>query len=161
MLTKQLCFLPAAPNILVQSPVPRASLLPSPWDPSFSTPSPAHTVITLAPPPPLIAFPGALTVSRVWVRASDVWGSRVPDWRTHNLPFSIIQGKHQQALFPRAKMLSPDRKGILGNVQRHYDNAPSLWRLRKTTLPPRTKFLILHSAFLQPLGKEGRSKDAD
>lgn len=38
MLTKQLCFPPPAPNILVQSPVPWASLLPAPPGPLLLRP---------------------------------------------------------------------------------------------------------------------------
>lgn len=72
MLTKQLCFPSPPPNILVQSPFPWASLLPTPPGPLLLTPSPAHTVITLAPPPPFTALPGATAFPGVWVRASGV-----------------------------------------------------------------------------------------
>ena len=92
----------------------------------FSTRSTAHTVITLAPPPPLTAFPGAITVPGVWVRASGGRGSAVPDGCTHNLLFSIIKKAPVSPLL-QGKLLNSDRKGVSGSVQRHCDSTLSLW----------------------------------
>lgn len=155
MLTKQLCF-PSHPQHTrtVARSVGIFIALSSP-DPSFSIPSPAHTVITLAPPPPFSAFPGAIPVPGVCLRASGVWGEH-GTWSTHTQSalFYYLRKAPASPLLQGENALSWQKRHL--RKQSPYDNTLSLWWLRKATHPLRTKYLIWHSAFLQPSSGRGK-----
>lgn len=100
-----------SPNILVQSPVPWASVLPSPPGPLLRHPLSRPHRYHSSPASAFYCFPWGYHCP--WSVGKSFWclrGARVPDQHTHNLPFSIIYERHQRPLFSRAKTLSPDRE---------------------------------------------------
>ena len=154
VLTRQ-GFPSPTPNILVQSPIPWASLLPSPPGPLFLhalyRPHRYHS----GPASAFDCFPWGDRSPRS-VGKSFWWPRERSTWWMHTQS-ALLYYLRKAPVSPllQGKLLNSDRKGVSGSVQRHCDSTLSLWWPRKTTHSLQAKYLTLPSAFLRRLSEEG------